>query len=203
MAALAVLVSLGPVVLAEKQLRATMTFYYVADESSSRYDGEPVAVLRDVRGKVIARTTPRFKRDLVMQGSGWLRDGRTLIYMKDVGGESRFRVVKSKYGLGTKGCPLVPYRTIAVDSRVVKLGSTVYIPQLEGAKLPDGTTHDGLFIAADTGSFRGARVDVFTGAGPRSVRPFTATGYGSRSRITVVVKNTSGGCKPRGVGTSR
>jgi 3D (Asp-Asp-Asp) domain-containing protein len=176
--------------------RALLTFYWMADESSPVYRGKQTAVLRDMRGKVIATTYKRFKRDLVMQGSGWLRDGRTLIYMQQVGGESRFRIVSAKYGLGSTGCPLIPFRTIAVDPRFVKHGSKVYIPQLKGAKLPDGTVHDGMFIAGDHGHFRGAHIDLFAGAGPRGARPFIRKGYGSRARVTVYVDGQASGCEP-------
>ena len=176
--------------------RALLTFYWMADESSPVYRGKQTAVLRDMRGKVIATTYKRFKRDLLMQGSGWLRDGRTLIYVQKVGGENRFRVVAAKYGLGSTGCPLIPYRTIAVDPRFVKLGSKVYIPQLKGAKLPDGTVHDGMFIAADRGNFGGAHVDLFAGAGSRGARPFARKGYGSLSHVTVYVDGQASGCEP-------
>lgn len=176
--------------------RALLTFYWMADESSPKYRGKPTAVLRDVSGHVIAHTQRRFKLDLLMQGSGWLRDGRTLIYVKKVGGESRFRVVAAQYGLGSTGCPLIPYRTIAVDPRFVKLGSKVYIPQVKGAKLPDGTVHDGMFITADRGSFRGAHVDLFAGAGPRGARPFIRKGYGSLSHVTIYVDGRADGCRP-------
>ena len=178
--------------------RALLTFYWIIDENSSRYRGKRDAVLRDVRGKVIARTHHRFKRDLVMEGTGWLRDGRTVMYQQRVDGEFRFRITSAKYGLTSTGCPLVPYRTIAVDGKFVKHGATVYIPQLKGAKLPDGTVHDGIFIAADRGHFRGAHVDVFTGAGPRASRPFARRGYPSRSRVTVYVDDDANrnDCRP-------
>jgi 3D (Asp-Asp-Asp) domain-containing protein len=176
--------------------RALLTFYWMADESSPEYRGKQTAELLDMRGRVIAMTYKRFKRDLTLQGSGWLRDGRTLIYVQKVGGESRFRVVRAKYGLGSTGCPLIPFRTIAVDSRFVKHGSKVYIPELEGAKLPDGTVHDGMFIAADHGYFRGAQIDLFAGAGPRGARPFIRKGYGSRSHVTVYVDGQASGCEP-------
>jgi 3D (Asp-Asp-Asp) domain-containing protein len=169
----------------QKVGRALMTFYWMIDESSSRYRGKRDAVLRDARGEVIASTYHRFKRDLVMEGTGLLRDGRTVTYNRRIDGESRFRVSKSKYGDTVTGCPLIPYRTIAADSRFVKLGSTIYIPQLKGAKLPDGTIHDGRFVASDHGHFRGAHIDVFIGAGSRGSRPFARKGYGSRSRVTV------------------
>ena len=180
----------------QKKLRALLTYYWVADESSSRYNGKATSVLRDPGGKVIAHTTKKYKIDLVRQGCGWLRDGRTVVYITRVNGESRFRVSNTKYGLGSTGCPLIPYRTIAVDPKVIKLGSTVYVPKMKGAKLPDGTIHDGMFIASDRGIFRGAHIDVFAGAGPRGARPFTRHGVHSRARVTVYITGMSSGCRP-------
>jgi 3D (Asp-Asp-Asp) domain-containing protein len=175
--------------------RAMVTFYWVIDESAPKYKGEASAVLRDPRGRVLARTTKQFKLDLVRQGTGWLRDGRTINYVKKVGGESRFRITSSRYGLGSTGCRLVPWRTIAVDPRFVPLGTRLSIPQLEGAVLPDGTIHDGIFIAADRGHFRGARVDLFVGAGSAGARPFIRKGYGSRSRVTVYAAGRTKRCR--------
>jgi len=177
--------------------KALVTYYWLIDETSSRYHGKRSAVLRDVRGKTIASTTPRFKRDLVMEGSGWLRDGRTVMFDRRKDGESRFRITKAKYGLTITGCPLDPYRSIAVDPKFVKPGSTIYIPQLKGAKLPDGTEHDGKFIASDRGHFHGAHIDIFTGVGPHASRPFTRKGIASRSHVTVYVipNQDRGDCK--------
>ena len=189
----------GPAAAAKpkKVGRAVITFYWTIDESWSRYRGKaPSVVLRDPAGRVIAQTSKRFKRDLVKQGTGVLRDGRTVFYVRKIASESRFRVTRSKYGLGSTGCPLIPYRTVAVDPHFVKLGSKVYIPQLKGAHLPDGTIHDGMFIAGDTGGFRGAHVDVFAGDGPRGARPFIRKGYGSRSHVTVYVAGRSTDCRP-------
>ncbi len=173
-----------------------VTFYWVADENAPEYGGKTSSALRDPAGRVIARTTMRFKLDLVRQGSGWLRDGRTVVYVKRVGGESRFRVTKAKYGLGSTGCRLIPYRTIAVDPRFVKLGTKVYIPQYKGTTLPDGTIHDGMFIAADRGHFRGAHVDLFVGTRSPGARPFIRKGYGSRSHVTVYQVARNAGCRP-------
>lgn len=180
----------------DKVGKAVLTFYWTIDESSSTYDGKATATLRDQKGRVIAKTHPRFRRDLIRQGSGWLRDGRVLVYYGKVRGEVRFTLTKSKYGIGSNGCPLIPHRTVAVDPRWVKLGSKLYIPELEGAKLPDGTVHDGMFIASDRGQFRGAHIDLFAGEGPRGARPFIRKGYGSRSRVTVYVDGKSTNCRP-------
>ncbi len=172
----------------KKAGRALLTFYWIIDESSSRYRHlKKNDRVRDMHGDVIAHTSRRFLLDLVREGSGWLADGRTVVFEKRIDGESRFRVSNTRYGLSSNGCPLVPFRTIAVDPRFVAIGSKLYIPQLKGTKLPDGTVHDGMFIASDHGHFRGEHVDLFAGAGPRATAPFIRHGNRSRSRVTVYV----------------
>jgi 3D (Asp-Asp-Asp) domain-containing protein len=194
--ALAVLLALLPAATAlaaphEKLGTALVTFYWLIDESASRYRGKPTAFLEDARGRLIARTTRRFKRDLVLEGSGRLRDGRTVSYDRKVGARNRFRLTTSHYGDGSLGCVLTPYRTVAVDPHFVKLGSTIYIPQMKGARLPDGTIHDGIFVADDRGHFQGRHVDIFTGVGPRASRPFSRHGFGSRSHVTIYLVGDS------------
>jgi 3D (Asp-Asp-Asp) domain-containing protein len=168
-----------------KLARVVLTFYWLIDESSSKYSSSTDAVLLDTHGRTLARTSRRFRKELVMEGTGRLRDGRVVAYERRLRGTSRFRVVHSQYGNSSRGCPLVPYRTIAVDPRVATLGSTIYIPQLKGTILPDGTVHDGMFIADDRGHFRGHLVDVFTGVGPTTTRPFIHHGNRSRSHVAL------------------
>ena len=60
--------------------RALLTFYWLIDETAPRYGGKTMAKLEDVRGRVIARTSVRFRKDLIREGSGRLRDGRTVAY---------------------------------------------------------------------------------------------------------------------------
>ena len=189
---LAVLIG-APALSAERRKvgKALLTFYWIVDESSSRYDGKRETAMRDARGKVLARVHARFRKDVVMEGTGWLRDGRTVRYDRKVGGEHRFRITKSRYGRTARGCPADPYRTVAVDPRFVKLGSKIYIPELKGTILPDGSKHDGVFVANDRGAFRGAHVDIFVGVGPRSTRPFIRQGYPSRSYVTVYLEGKS------------
>lgn len=200
LAAVTVTMLLVPPAMAEtspvKVGKAMLTFYWMVDESSARYHGGPEVALRDTRGHVIAHTTRKFRRALVLEGAGWLKDGRGVMYERKVRGEHRFRVVRAKYGYAVTGCALVPFRTAAVDPRLIKLGSKIYIPQLKGARLPDGTIHDGVFIAADRGHFRGRHVDLFVGEGPRGTRPFARRGYGSRSHVTVYLLERGGaGCE--------
>jgi len=174
----------------EKVGRAVLTFYWVVDESSSRYDGKRDNELRDTRGRVIAQTHARFRKDLVMEGTGWLRDGRTVRFDRTVSGEHRFRVTRSRYGVTATGCPAEPYRTVAIDPRFVKLGSKIYIPQLKNTVLPDGSKHDGIFAANDRGNFSGAHVDIFVGLGPKGTRPFIRKGHRSRSYVTVYLEGS-------------
>jgi 3D (Asp-Asp-Asp) domain-containing protein len=169
----------------EKVGRASLSFYWIIDECSAEYRGRADVLLRDVRGHVLARTTHKFRRALVLEGIGWLRDGRAVMYDRKRDGEHRFRIAKERNGLTVTGCALVPFRTAAVDPRVIKLGSRIYIPQLRGTRLPDGTIHDGVFIASDRGHFRGKHVDLFVGQGARGARPFVRRGYASRSHVTV------------------
>ncbi len=80
----------------------------------------------------------------------------------------KFRLANHPYGDGVRNYPLIPYRTIAVDPRVIPYGSVIYIPDARGVKLtlPDGSkvTHDGYFFAGDTGGLiKNTHIDVFYG----------------------------------------
>ena len=83
-------------------------------------------------------------------------------------GRSRFSLSAGPFGDGAGGYQVVPFRTIAVDTRVIPLGTVVYIPAARGVPitLPSGrkVVHDGYFFASDRGgSIRGNHIDVFTG----------------------------------------
>lgn len=69
---------------------------------------------------------------------------------------------------GALGVPLVPWRSVAVDPKLVPLGSIgrLVVP------LPDGSTFDALVIAMDTGTaITGpSRLDLFCGADERGER---------------------------------
>ncbi|MBK0402537.1 hypothetical protein I5M27_06040 [Adhaeribacter sp. BT258] len=63
---------------------------------------------------------------------------------------------------------LIPFRSIAVDRKVIPYGTVIFIPEAKGQEieLPDGTkiTHDGYFFAADNGGLvNNNHIDVFTG----------------------------------------
>jgi 3D (Asp-Asp-Asp) domain-containing protein len=121
---------------------------------------------------VLAEVNHRFFAELALQGSGQLKDGRILNVFGhcDCPASSCFQVANaSKWGLAGTGRPLSPYRTVAVDPKVVPLGSLLYIPALDGLRMPGpppigGFIHDGCVVADDTGgNVGGKQVDLFVG----------------------------------------
>lgn len=79
----------------------------------------------------------------------------------------RFRTARSRWGDGISNFSLIPFRTIAVDPKVIPFGSVVYIPKAKGIRfrwLGKEFTHDGFFFAGDKGgAIKGTQIDVFTG----------------------------------------
>jgi 3D (Asp-Asp-Asp) domain-containing protein len=142
------------------------TFYRILDESNPEWPAEPATEpLLTLDGKLIARVGPTFKHQLDIEGSGRLRDGRVVNFEEKREGSWRYLVVRdAPYGIGEDGYRLIPFRTIAVDPKVIKLGTVLYIPALKGIRLPSGEVHDGFVFAHDTGQgIDGNRIDVFVG----------------------------------------
>jgi 3D (Asp-Asp-Asp) domain-containing protein len=119
----------------------------------------------------IAETTREFAYELTIQGTGKLRDGRVV----NVWGPCNcprspcWRVTEQHWGMAGTGRALLPFRTVAVDPKLVKLGSLLHIPLLEGRTMPGrpprgGYVHDGCVVADDTGgAIRGRQIDLFVG----------------------------------------
>ena len=58
--------------------------------------------------------------------------------------------------------PLIPFKSVAVDTRVIQIGEPLYIPEFDGMRLPDGSIHDGCVRATDTGGgIKGRKMDFF------------------------------------------
>lgn len=150
------------------------TFYWVALETN---DGGPRdKALKDMEGNVLAMVSAKFYAAIRLEGTGRLLDGRVLNYEGRVplpGGGQEIRYIvcppEAPYGYGVDKIPLVPFRSVAVDPTVIPIGAKVYIPKAAGAVLPDGSVHDGYFMAVDIGdAIRSKRIDVFTEFGDRS-----------------------------------
>lgn len=150
--------------------RFKVTYYWLATE---RPGARRNATLYDRRCAPIARVSRSFVRRLTLEGTGRLADGRIV----NVAHKCRCEQVKRcfmvlgkrRWGLGVGGRPLVPFRSVAVDSSVVRISRTLYIPALDGAMMPGrppfgGFVHDGCVIADDRGGgVRGRHLDIFLG----------------------------------------
>ena len=121
--------------------------------------------------KAIAEVSPEFAAQIQLQGTGKLRDGRVLNIWGACPCERRpcFKVTENQWGTAGTGKPLEPFRTVAVDRNVVKLGSLLYVPLLEGRTMPGrppwgGFVHDGCLVDDDTGGgIDGKQLDLFVG----------------------------------------
>ena len=123
--------------------------------------------LYTAEGFFFGRVPERYACSLKLEGSGLLRDDRVVNYT----GSCKFGygtcfeqldVVDFPFGRGAGLRPLIPFKSVAVDPRVVQLGETLYIPEFDGLALPDGSVHDGCVRADDTGGgIKGRKLDFF------------------------------------------
>jgi 3D (Asp-Asp-Asp) domain-containing protein len=123
---------------------------------------------------VLAEVDREFAKSLALQGTGKLKDGRLLNVASqnhcDCDRKPCFHVVEGQvWGTAGTGRPLAPFRTVAVDPKLIKLGSLLYVPLLEGRTMPGrapwgGFVHDGCVVADDTGGgIKGYQIDLFVG----------------------------------------
>lgn len=150
------------------------TFYWMAEQDrhddASRWSALPDSVLDfqkigierapvDIytrEGWYLGTFVESFVRELKMEGSGFLSDGRVVNYNGRCryGVGTCFEVLDPSdypFGRGARRRPLVPFRSVAVDRRLVAIGETLYVPEFDGMPLPDGSVHDGCLRADDTG----------------------------------------------------
>ncbi len=151
----------------EVELAAT-----AANRQVKLFEPPPRGTSVGARGcKEISRVSPEFAFQLTVQGSGKLRDGRLLSVSGRCACERSpcFNVTKNPWGTSGRSHPLQPFRTVAVDPKVVRLGSLLYLPVLEGRLMPGrppwgGYVHDGCVLADDTGgNIDGQQLDLFVG----------------------------------------
>ncbi|MDZ4678126.1 MAG: polysaccharide deacetylase family protein [Oligoflexia bacterium] len=160
------------------------TFYYVLNEKS--YVPGTDAEIKDTVGNVLAKVSAKFKKELDIEGTGILLNGKTVNYANVINGEVRYKYTTSTWGMGVGDCVLTPYRTIAVDTREIPLGSTVFIPAVKGMKLPDGSIHDGIFKAEDIGNgIQGWHIDFFAKEGLSSASLYEGMGIFSRTWVDI------------------
>jgi 3D (Asp-Asp-Asp) domain-containing protein len=123
------------------------------------------------RCEPITEVSREFATQLRIQGTGKLRDGRVVNIWGHCPCEQSpcFKVTAAQWGTAGNGRQLQPFRTVAVDPKVVKLGSLLHVPLLEGKVMPGrspwgGFVHDGCVVADDVGGgIKGHQLDLFVG----------------------------------------
>jgi 3D (Asp-Asp-Asp) domain-containing protein len=149
--------------------------YYDFPEDEGGVADTPVYTTRCA---LIAQVSRSFHDRLCVQGSGRLASGATVSFAgrgcpcAEICPRTGQRIcfdaldpARFPNGRGTTGRPITPLRTIAVDPAVIPIGTPVFIPEYVGLPRPDGSPHDGCFVAEDRGlRIVGRRVDVFAGA---------------------------------------
>jgi hypothetical protein len=118
-------------------------------------------------GMFLGAYSYKFAWHLRMEGSGLLLDGRVL----NTHGNCKFGLgkcfetldpVRHPFGRGAGQRPLIPFKSVAVDPKVIPIGEPIYIPELDGVLLPDGSVHDGCVRADDTGGgIKKRKMDFF------------------------------------------
>ena len=120
--------------------------------------------------ELLAEVSPSFVASVRMQGTGRLRDGRLINVAGACScGSTCFHILPAgiKWGTGAWGLPLAPFRMVAVDPALIKLGTLLYVPELDGLRMPGraptgGFIHDGCVVAADVGgAIKGRQLDLF------------------------------------------
>ena len=88
--------------------------------------------------------------------------------------------------LDSLGCKVVAMRTVAIDKNLIPKRSVLFIKETVGLKMPDGSAHDGYWYASDVGgAIKGKRIDLYTGAGARSMKQARTLNLASLTAIRV------------------
>jgi 3D (Asp-Asp-Asp) domain-containing protein len=118
-------------------------------------------------GYFFGRVHEHYACSLKLEGSGLLPDDRVVNYTGPCkfGYGTCFQQLDPRefpFGRGAGLRPLVPFKSVAVDPRVIHLGEPLYIPEFDGLALPDGSIHDGCVRADDVGGgIKGRKMDFF------------------------------------------
>lgn len=143
-----------------------LSFYWLAYESDYANELHDIDIY-DRHGFWLGRYPSAFVYELRLEGTGVLRDGRLINYDGTCayGIGTCFSVLDPEshpLGRGVQSRPLVPFRSVAVDPRYIPIGAPIYVPEIVGMILPDGTRHDGCLRADDQGgAIKQHKLDFF------------------------------------------
>jgi 3D (Asp-Asp-Asp) domain-containing protein len=173
-------------------LRATL--YYTALEAD--YARGTDAMFLDRLGRILRRGSSEFVAAAAIEGSVRFDDGEVLNYDRRIGAEVRWLRTESELGLDALGCELVPYRSAAVDPELISSGTLLFLEETHGMPLPDGSLHDGIWLASDIGeAIKGDRIDLYTGLGMASMQVPRTFGIGHLQPLSARSLGFAQGCE--------
>ena len=159
--------------------RFKVTYYWAVEEAEYPTSRSSPLYLAD--GELLGRFSSAFVKAFRVEAAACLKDGRRISYMKRA---NRVEIVDRFLGCG--GYSLAELKSIAVDPRLIPLGSVVYIPQAENVTV-DGQTLGGVFYAHDIGSaIKGKHIDIFVGR-KKNMDAFGSAGMGGTSGVDVYI----------------
>lgn len=172
--------------------------YYDFPQEAAASSGATKGVF-DADCKLIREVPAEFHDAVCVQGSGRLATGHTISFARrdcECAAEcprtdqqicfDKLDQNKFPYGRGARGTAITPMRSVAVDSTEIPLGTMLYIPEFQGLRRPNGTAHDGCFVAEDRGlKVVGKHVDIFTGS-PETTKSWNRA-VPSNIGVTVIV----------------
>ncbi|KAJ3381125.1 hypothetical protein HDU92_005569 [Lobulomyces angularis] len=137
-------------------------------------DGKPLLLgsgpkdhaLKSCTGELYEMTDRATYLKAQMEGTLKLRDGR-VINLPSTGSIECFDIVpNTKFGLGSRSNHLEPFISVAVNQPEL-FGKTIYIRELDGAKMMNNDIHNGCVRVDDSGwSFSGCQIDFMVGTFP-------------------------------------
>ncbi len=165
-----------------------ITHYWIADEDAFTClpgDTVRIATANSAEGAAFSKSVCReFAESACLEGTGRVRDpgSNEWVYInlflgsEETGstddnpchgnvGYSVFMnitAMNAPWGLGSNTNPLVPWRSAAIND--IPFGTCIYVEELDGNTLPDGTIHDGCMRVDDESwSFGTQQMDFMAG----------------------------------------
>lgn len=172
------------------------TVYFIPQyrESTSCQDGQSLDV-RNPSGQYLTRLCQNQVRQCATQGTCLVRGTGLPLTLRFAGkrssGEYTFNATtqpKCRYSSGRNETCLVPYKSVAADSKFFKTCEVLYIPSIRGTPLGNGKNHDGFVVVTDTGVKGPQALDFFLGFDDYKNRsnPFIRAGLGDpNSKIKI------------------
>lgn len=159
--------------------RFKVTYYWVVEEKD--YPRSHTVPLYTQDGSLLGRFSPSFVKEFKTESAARLRNGTCISYLKK---QNRVQLVNKFLGHG--GYTLTELKSIAVDPKVIPLGSKVYIPQAENVVI-EGKQLNGIFYAHDIGSaVDGKHIDIFIGK-KSNMTAFASAGMKSSGSVDVYI----------------